>query len=318
MPARLETLSFTKLLSGDKAEMGRLLVSCQTDGFYYLDLRDWKDGQFVRLLDSLNRIMNEWFKLPLEEKEKAVALSDAQGYKPLGQQSGPIEKTRDGYESLRVSRTQLLDGEPLSAVLSDNLADFRMLLDQSHYITMSILGWLSDALQVPVPERFENYHPDDGTSRSAFDFIHHPPKPDHGGMGHNMHTDLGLLTLLFNQQPGLQVITPQTNEWQYVTPRHGFAVMNVGDTLMMASQDRLRSALHRVYPMGGTMKEHRYSTAYFLRPSDSATVKDLEGNIVTAEEWFKRKFKSFTMNLEEQRNDSLAFGGIDRTLKIKV
>lgn len=217
-----------------------------------------------------------------------------------------------------MSRTQLLDGEPLSAVLSDNLGDFRMLLDQSHFITMSILGWLSDALEVPASGRFEKYHPEDGTSRSAFDFIHHPPKPGHGGMGHNMHTDLGLLTLLFNQQPGLQVITPQTNEWQYVTPRHGFAVMNVGDTLMMASRDRLRSALHRVYPMGGTMKDHRYSTAYFLRPSDSATLKDLEGNAVTAEEWFKRKFKSFTLNLEEQRNDSLAFGGIDRTLKIKV
>lgn len=79
IPARLETLSFTKLLSGDKAEIERLLVSCQSDGFYYLDLRDWNNGEFMRLLDSLNEIMQKWFELPLEEKEKAEALSDAQG-----------------------------------------------------------------------------------------------------------------------------------------------------------------------------------------------------------------------------------------------
>ena len=47
IPARLETLSFTKLLSGNKAEIERLLVSCQTDGVYYLGLRACKNGEFT-------------------------------------------------------------------------------------------------------------------------------------------------------------------------------------------------------------------------------------------------------------------------------
>ena len=100
--AKLQTINFTKLVNGDANEISRMSDICIADGFFYLDLNDWKSGQLVRELDTANAIVEEWFKKPLEEKKKTVTLSDAHGYKPIGQQSGVKEGQRDGYESLRV------------------------------------------------------------------------------------------------------------------------------------------------------------------------------------------------------------------------
>ena len=62
----------------------------------------------------------------------------------------------------------------------------------------------------------------------------------------------------------------------------------------------------------------RYSTAYFLRAADKAVFKGNDGRETTAEEWFLRKFESFKKERAEQRVDSVAFGGIEKTLGIKV
>ena len=129
-----------------------------------------------------------------------------------------------------------------------------------------------------------------------------------------MHTDAGTLTLLFTKQWGLQVLTPADKEWEYVVPKPGHAIINVGDTLRCISNQRLRSAMHRVLPVGGKMIEDRYSTAYFLRAGDDAIFRGTDGKDVTAEQWFLRKFYSFTQPLEEQRKDSITFGGMDKAL----
>ena len=150
------------------------------------------------------------------------------------------------------------------------------------------------------------------------DFIHHPPVPSNGGIGHNIHTDLGLLTLLFNQEWGLQVISPTTEAWEYVAPRYGCPMVNVADTLMFASQHRFKSALHRVYPIGGVMTEDRYATAYFLRPTANSKFETLDGKIFTSEDWFVSKFDSFKQPLEEARKSGLAWGGLHRDTKLAL
>src|SRR5699024_9719991 len=142
-------------------------------------------------------------------------------------------------------------------------------LNISHAVTTTILSCLSDLLQPAT--RFEDLHRADKTSESsAIYFRYTPPaqqdKDKNVGVGHNMHTDLGTLTLLYSEQWGLQVYNQTENTWAYVVPKPGHYVVNVGDALRFFSGNQLLSALHRVVPVPGHETETRYSTAYFLRP----------------------------------------------------
>lgn len=78
--ADLQTLSFSKLVARDESELRALLSACETYGFFYLDLHDWKAGEMVRDRDATDAVLEEWFRLPLEVKEKTETLSDAHGY----------------------------------------------------------------------------------------------------------------------------------------------------------------------------------------------------------------------------------------------
>lgn len=58
--------------------------------------------------------------------------------------------------------------------------------------------------------------------------------------------DFGSVTVLFNQLGGLQVINPKSQEWKYVKPQPGSAIINLGDALVKLVGDRLYSGVHRV------------------------------------------------------------------------
>ena len=209
-------------------------------------------------------------------------------------------------------------GHPLPTVAEEHFELFQRYQFTCHRICKMILSCLSDFCNIAEEDRFETFHSDNEGSRSALSFQHHPPSPENGGVGHNAHTDVGTLTLLITKQWGLQVLSPLTNEWEYVQPRPGYAVVNVGDTLRFLSSLRFRSGLHRVLPIGGKSTVDRYSTIYFLRAADTATFEASDGKKLNAEEWFQRKFSAFTRPLEEMRKDGLAFGGMDKELGVII
>ena len=206
-------------------------------------------------------------------------------------------------------------------MVHENLELFEKLQLSAHYVLKTLLGKLSDAAGLEGGDRYESYHPDELPSKSTLFFLHHPVSDaleDKTARGHNAHTDVGSFTLLFTEQPGLQVLSPTTNEWEYVVAKPGHAIINVADTLRFISKRRFRSAMHRVLPPGGKMSSDRYSTAYFLRAGDSVVFKGLNGEEVTAEQWFLSKYSSFNKTLQEQRMDSVATGGMDRDLGVSV
>jgi hypothetical protein len=114
-------------------------------------------------------------------------------------------------------------------------------------------------------------------------------------IGHQKHTDISSLTLLFSEQWGLQIRPPGTcgaREMGFVAPKPGCAFVHVGDSLRFASGMKMQSCIHRVVPFDPT--EHRYSIAYFLRAEDDTMFVDSEGRYVTAGQWHDEKFKAFT------------------------
>lgn len=80
-------------------------------------------------------------------------------------------------------------------------------------------------------------------------------------VGIGAHTDLQILTLLWqDEHRGLQVLNNE-NEWIFAPPIPGTLVVNIGDFFMRLTNDRLKSTVHRVIQHG---KEDRLSMPFFF------------------------------------------------------
>jgi isopenicillin N synthase-like dioxygenase len=95
------------------------------------------------------------------------------------------------------------------------------------------------------------------------------------------HTDFGSITVLFNWLGGLQIRHPDTDQWVYVKPVPGSAVINLGDAMVKFTAGILRSNIHRVVPPAGDQaKMTRNSLVYFSRPEDAVILKRLPGGVI--------------------------------------
>lgn len=111
--------------------------------------------------------------------------------------------------------------------------------------------------------------------------INYRPGPDgteevaDGQQRMGAHTDYTSFTIL-DADPvrGLQLIDP-TGEWVDVTPSKDGLLVNVGDLLAVATNDRWPSTLHRVVPMAAGGAAHRRSVAYFHYPNLDVVVEPL-------------------------------------------
>ncbi|KAM5354057.1 hypothetical protein ACJ41O_000707 [Fusarium nematophilum] len=96
-----------------------------------------------------------------------------------------------------------------------------------------------------------NFYPGHGDDEIA--------DPDEVGVG--AHTDLQILTLLWqDEHGGLQVLN-SSDEWIHAPPIEGTLVVNIGDFFMRLTNDRLKSTVHRVIQHG---REDRYSIPFFF------------------------------------------------------
>jgi isopenicillin N synthase-like dioxygenase len=176
----------------------------------------------------------------------------------------------------QVSEGEMRQGEAsLSSALARSHEDlFFRFIRCARSITLMLLGRLSDELHLgdTAGPRLETYHGEDQPSLSTMSMFKYPKQDPASlaGLGHNKHTDLGTLTFLLTRQWGLQVLSSEAGgSWGFVAPRPGCAIINVGDSLRIASGNHLAAVVHRVLPLHGDRQlEDRYSIAYFLRMAD--------------------------------------------------
>ncbi|PYH36792.1 oxidoreductase [Aspergillus neoniger CBS 115656] len=89
------------------------------------------------------------------------------------------------------------------------------------------------------------------------------------------HADMGALTMLFNGKENV------SENWEYVRPRPGCALINVGDSLMKWTGGVLHSAFHRVVTAPGEQGSvARQSVALLTRPDRSVTMQRIKGSAV--------------------------------------
>ncbi|TVY73387.1 Oxidoreductase vrtI [Lachnellula suecica] len=292
----METVSFERLLSQEPAELEKVLNCCETAGFFYLDLQGI-DGR--RMYDDQKKtleLMHRFFEAPLEEKNQYGLVQPHLGYEPIGSRTGVFPDTKDGYEMVKVSRDEIQKSSPHIPSPIKNSPDIKILenaIASCNIATKTILSALSTALGLTGAARFENSHRNDRPSTTTLSMMHYiPSDPNDTKIGHQKHTDISSLTLLFSEEWGMQVRPPKAREFGFVAPKDGCAIVNVGDSLRFASGHKMQSCIHRVVPFDPT--EHRYSIAYFLRAEDETMFTDSEGRYITAGQWHDEKFMAFT------------------------
>ena len=86
------------------------------------------------------------------------------------------------------------------------------------------------------------------------------------------HTDLGLITLLIQDDVGGLQAESSEHGWIDVEPRPGTIVVNLADCMQVWSNDRYRAAVHRVLPMTTST---RMSIPYFLNPPRDCVVEPI-------------------------------------------
>ena len=122
-------------------------------------------------------------------------------------------------------------------------------------------------------------------------------------LGH--HTDLGLLTLLIQDDAGGLQALSNNQTWIDVDPRPGTIVVNLADCMQVWTNDRYRAAVHRVLPMRGT---DRMSIPYFLNPERDAVIAPLSELI--SDQPMYRPFE-FRALIDARGADNYADAGTD-------
>lgn len=189
-------------------------------------------------------------------------------------------------------------------VIQEGMSTLTDFMRAMQLITGTIHNQFSTALGLQPGQRFEDFHRRDQPSPCLLRLLKYHPQPlEERGPPQTPHTDLGTLTVLFTEQPGLQVLPKGAADWTFVEPKPGHAIINIGDGLSMMTNGLLQSCLHRVGPLPNKSMDTRYSFAYLQRAEEHTqltavpsslipAVKSKENGekILTSGEWLRQKF----------------------------
>lgn len=136
-----------------------------------------------------------------------------------------------------------------------------------HDLVTKLLECFAIALNLPDRKFFVNAHSEDAGHGNTLRMILYPARPDKPsfeGVGSRMaeHTDSGSVTLLFQQSPGLEVLSPE-GQWVKAPHIENCILVNLGDTLSFWSGRRLKATMHRVTFESLSHDRERQTMAYF-------------------------------------------------------
>ncbi|KAI1176100.1 gibberellin 20-oxidase [Nemania sp. FL0916] len=318
--AQLRTISYERLRQNDPEIDAQVFAAGIEVGFFYLDFTDYASNQVVKRVDELFQATQDTYDLPQDEKDVWIVDKDhgddlpVCGYKKSGVSNGSVEGKRDGFEGIMVFEHALETAEKETTLAAPGpLAAKRELLSTSihdlHSAGLAVLSSLSRGLQLPEGERFEESHRIGEKTATALGLLKYRKyEPTGDEIGHIAHTDAGSLSFVFSNIGGLQVLMPGTEQWSFIPPKPGCAVVNVGDSLQFLSRGTLRSSLHRVVPHMDQATQEKYTVVYLFRPESDAIFRDAQGNEWKSIEWCNKKFSVFRADLAEQKLGSFLTG----------
>lgn len=304
-PANISLLviDYNALIRRDTTEISKICKASTELGFFYLKIDNQLDP------DAMFKLAENVFQMPLDDK--LIYQMDGKngvyyGYKSVGSMVADKRGCPDTIEFWNISKDEILiqGGTKFPKAILDAKDIIEDFMTKSHEIVLVILEILSihlglDSQALPNLHRLMQSSGDQlRLTKSTMYPIQRKDSPD---VSLGAHTDFGSITILFNRLYGLQVLTTN-EEWLFVPPLAGHAIVNLGDAMVKLSGGRLKSNTHRVVTVPDLKRvTDRYSVVYFSRPENSVRMTNLvnyenegnDNNVLTAEEWIARRVKSF-------------------------
>jgi isopenicillin N synthase-like dioxygenase len=104
------------------------------------------------------------------------------------------------------------------------------------------------------------------------------------------HKDAMSVAILFTWLGGLQIPNPNAEiqglcvkpeDWCYVRPEPGYAIVNLGDAMEIFTNKVLKSGIHRVVKAPGEQRPHdRLSVLVATRPENNSPMKAFESSVI--------------------------------------
>ncbi len=121
-------------------------------------------------------------------------------------------------------------------LLASRLPSITTFFTHIHEILNILLSSLSTALNLPPNASLTDVHRCNAPSSDILRLLHYIPQPfSETGVPQVPHTDLGSLTLLFANSPGLQVLPSRSTKWESVVPKKHCALVNIGDGMYLST-----------------------------------------------------------------------------------
>ncbi|XP_062102313.1 flavanone 3-dioxygenase 2-like [Humulus lupulus] len=246
----------------------QILDACKEFGFFQLI----NHGVPEKMLRDVLEVTKEYFKLPAEDK--AIMFSDDIN------QSSRLHTSMDyTKEQLHYWRDALKHPcHPLEKHIQSwpqKPPQYREVMGpysvEVRNLSLCLLDLISKGLGLE-PGYFSQESEQFEVRMSV---NHYPPCPDPSlTLGLPKHADVVLLTLLLQQMNGLQIL--KDGQWLAVEPLPNAFVVNIGHTLEIISNGKLRSVEHRVVT---NQKLGRTTISSFILPCQGYQVEPGKGLI---------------------------------------
>jgi len=256
---------------GETATIASIRHACENVGFFYAANNGIEASAFDRILAEGRR----FFALSQAERDAVLLTNSAQyrGYLPIGARGSDTDRPRDLLESFNVGRELgpddpfVREGKPLHGPNQwpAGLTGFReAVLD--YYATMeTLMRRLLDAvglsMGLPRGALLEHYR----QPITQLRLLHYPAQDDtiHDMIGARPHRDIGVITILLQDDVGGLEVLNNMGEWVVAPPLPGTLIINFGDMARRMTNDRFLAAQHRVVNRYG---RERYSVPFFVNP----------------------------------------------------
>lgn len=200
-----------------------------------------------------------------------------------------------------------IEGGGLPSWLAQDQDTFKETLKCGNTIARAVLSVLEKQLQLPTRSFTKLHHLNDDSG----DFVRvlrypgaHCEGKD-GPEGFPPHKDAMSVAILLTWLGGLQIPDPnakvqglavKNEDWRWVRPEPGYAIVNLGDAMEIFTNKVLKSGIHRVIKAPGQQRPHdRLSVLIATRPENSSLMKAFEspviphreqdGQVMTSLEW---------------------------------
>ncbi|XVE72953.1 hypothetical protein DITRI_Ditri11bG0078900 [Diplodiscus trichospermus] len=297
----IPVIDLSKVEAQNRADIvQQILKACEEFGFFQVI----NHGIPETLMKESMDVFKEFFEMPAEEKAMFYSEDPKKSCRLLTSTVNyDWEKTHLWRDNLRQPCHPL---EECIKLWPEKPARYREVVAtctiEAKKLGLRILELLSEGLGLE-----SGYFGDKLSEALSLAVNHYPPCPDPSlTLGISKHCDPNLLTILHQGDVnGLQVF--KDGEWIGVEPLHNAIVVNIGNQLQIISNNKLKSAEHRVVT-NSTMA--RTTAAFFIAPSDDSIIepaKSLADQTCNSPLYRAFQYKEFTLNyFSNMGNNELA------------